>query len=92
VELGVGVELLREQAGLALLGFRILFGRRQVEDQVCDDEGLGCLMEPGDIFLAEAREVDGVDLFGTVEFAQTRPETRTLTSASKPNSFSASGA
>ena len=66
MELGVGVELLREQTGLSLLRLGILFVSRQVEDQVCDDEGLRWLMEPGDIFLAEAREVDGIDLFGTV--------------------------
>lgn len=66
MELGVGVELLREQTGLALLRLGILFVSRQVEDQVCDDEGLRWLMKPGDIFLAEAGEVDGIDLFGTV--------------------------
>ena len=40
VELGVGVELLGEEAGLALLGLGVLFFRGQVEDQVSDDEGL----------------------------------------------------
>lgn len=49
-------------------------------------------MKPGDILLAEAREVDSVDLFGTVEvrnaFAYAHLEARRFTSASKPNLFS----
>ena len=40
MEVGVGVELLGEEAGLALLGLGVLFVRGQVEDQVGDDEGL----------------------------------------------------
>lgn len=40
VELGVGIELLCEEAGLALLRFRVLFCGGQVEDQVCDNKGL----------------------------------------------------
>lgn len=40
VEFGVGVELLGEDAGLALLGLVVLFESGQVEDQVGDDEGL----------------------------------------------------
>jgi len=40
VKLGVGVELLGEEPGLALLGPGVLFFRGQVEDQVGDDEGL----------------------------------------------------
>jgi len=40
VELGVWVELLGEEAGLALLGHGVLFVGGQVEDQVGDDEGL----------------------------------------------------
>jgi len=65
VELGIGGELLGEEARLTLLGLGVLFGSGQVEDQVGDDEGLGWFMKPGDVFLAEAREVTGVDLFGT---------------------------
>ena len=40
VEFSVGVELLGEDAGLALLGLAVLFESGQVEDQVGDDEGL----------------------------------------------------
>lgn len=40
VEFRIGVELLGEKTGLALVGLGVLFGGRQVEDQVCDDEGL----------------------------------------------------
>ena len=65
MELGVGAELLGEEAGLALLGLGVLFVSGQVEDQVGDDEGLCWLVKPGDILLAEAREVASVDLFGT---------------------------
>jgi hypothetical protein len=66
VELGVGVELLGEEPSLALFGFGVLFVRRQVKDQVCDDEGLRWLVEPGHILLAESGEVDSFDLFGAV--------------------------
>jgi len=88
VELGVRAELLGEETGLALLGLGVLFVGGQVEDQVCDDEGLCWLVKPGDILLAEAGEVASVDLFGTTEsgtFVHTssnsrylhRPQTRT---------------
>lgn len=40
VEVRVGVELLGEKTGLALPGHGILFGGGQVENQVCDYEGL----------------------------------------------------
>jgi hypothetical protein len=63
MELCGRVELLGEDAGLALLGLGVLFGRGQVEDQIGDDEALRRLVEPGDILLAEAGEVDSVDLF-----------------------------
>jgi len=62
VEVRVGVELLGEKAGLTLPGFGILFGGGQVEDQVCDDADLRWLVKPGYILLAEAREVDSVDI------------------------------
>lgn len=76
VELVVGLELLGEEAGLALLGLGVLFGGGQVEDQVGDDEGLGWLVKPGDILLAEPREVDSVDLFGAVESEARTPGTK----------------
>jgi hypothetical protein len=94
VELVVGLELLGEEAGLALLGLGVLFGGGQVEDQVGDNEGLGWLVIPGDILLAEPREVDSVDLFGAVESeARSYPclEPRILTSFSKPKLFLESG-
>ena len=65
VELGVGIELLGEETGLALLGLGVLFLSGQVEDQVGDDKGLRGLVEPGDILLAETGEVDSVNLFVT---------------------------
>ena len=94
VELGVGIEFLGEDAGLALLGQGVLLGGGQVEDQVGDDEGLCWLVKPGDILLAEAREVDSVDLFDTAEsgtYSRAHPQIVARTSASKPNLFSASG-
>lgn len=36
----VGIELLGEKTGLPLFGLGVLFVSGQVEDQVCDDEGL----------------------------------------------------
>jgi len=63
MELGVRVELLSEEAGLALLGFGILFDRGQIEDQIGNDEGFCRLVKPGDVLLVEAGEVDGIDLF-----------------------------
>ena len=63
MELGVRVELLSEEAGLALLGLGVLLDRGQVEDQIGDDESLCRLVKPGDVLLAEAGEVDGIDLF-----------------------------
>lgn len=66
VKVGVGIKLLGEETGLALLGHGVLFSSRQIKNQVRNDEGLRRLVEPGDVFLAEAREVNGVDLFGTV--------------------------
>lgn len=65
MELGVRVELLGEEAGLSLLRLGVLFVRGQVKDQVGDDERLCGLVEPGDVLLAKAGEVDGFDLFGT---------------------------
>lgn len=63
MELGVRVELLSEEASLALLGLGVLFDRGQIEDQIGDDESLCRLVKPGDVLLAEAGEVDGIDLF-----------------------------
>ena len=63
MELGVRVELLSEEAGLAFLGQGVLFIRGQVEDQICDDEGLCRLVKPSNVLLAEAGEVDSIDLF-----------------------------
>ena len=40
VEIGVGVELLGEETGLARLGLGVLFSGGQVEDQVSNDKGL----------------------------------------------------
>lgn len=64
MELGVRVELLSEEAGLAFLGQGVLFSRGQVEDQIGDDEGLCRLVKPSNVLLAEAGEVDSIDLFG----------------------------
>ena len=79
MELGVGVELLGEEAGLALLGLGVLFVSGQVEDQVGDDEGLCWLVKPGDILLAEAREVASVDLFASTTGLGTRSRVHTWT-------------
>lgn len=65
VEFRGGVELLGEKTGLALFGFGILLSSGQVEDQVGDDEGLCRFVKPGHILLAEAGEIDGVNLFGS---------------------------
>lgn len=63
MELGVRVELLSEEAGLAFLGQGVLFSRGQVEDQIGDDEDLCRLVKPSNVLLAEAGEVDSIDLF-----------------------------
>ena len=97
MELGVRVELLGKQAGLALLGLGVLFVGGQVEDQVGDDEGFRRLVKPRDVLLAEAREVDSVDLvWKPLDQKRVRAymhswESRTLTSASKPKLFSEPG-
>jgi hypothetical protein len=95
MELGGGIELLGEETSLTLLGLGVLLGGGQVEDQVGDNEGLRRLVKPGDILLAEAREVDSVDLFGTIgirnKFAEIHLGLRSLTSASKPKLFSSPG-
>ena len=62
MELSIRVELLSEEAGLALLGLGVLFVRGQVEDQIGDDEGLCWFVKPSDVLLAKAGEVNSVDL------------------------------
>jgi len=91
MEISGGVELLSEETGLALFGLGVLFVRGQVENQVGDNECLRWLVKPGDILLAEAGEVDSIDLSSLEHRNQKheyhRPKPRTLTSTSKPNFF-----